>query len=320
MALKVWSRWVSKHKWIDQEIARLDPNVEYERIWRLANAYRLNEFIMNFFYAFISAHFFATDRGGRTVVRDGKGKILKRQDKRFADTMSPILTWWENGPSAPETQRSVGTLNKLHLHYAKQYPYDMSQNDDYVYGLCAEAAAFHRFREIVGLPGYSPALQVAAYRFWTDMLPLFTTGSGATLTGWPADFDGLLAYMAEFEGRRWPYTEDAVIACEAVRRQFAERYFPKPLHGFAHAMVMSMYPDHILKLLKLKPPNRFLVRAVRGWFKWGMLLSEQVLPDPEQTISERLTAKGRPSAGVLGAAACPHAHVASSPLANVPSL
>ncbi|WP_025736752.1 hypothetical protein [Mycobacterium genavense] len=167
----------------------------------------------------------------------------------------------------------------------------------------SEAAAFHRFREMVGLPGYSPALQVAAYRFWTDMVPLFKTGAGAPLTGWPSDFQGLLDYMYEFEKREWPHTMDAVVACAAVRKQFAERYFPAPLHKFAQSMVLAMYPDHLFEILQLKPPNRLFVRAVRSMFKWGMLLSEKVLPDPTESISQRLSAKGRPSAGVL--ATCP---------------
>jgi hypothetical protein len=244
-------------------------------------------------------------------VRAGKGKVLENQDKRFSDTNRHTLTWWENNPVSAETRRSVGAVNKLHIHYAKQYPDDMTNNDDYIYGLCTEAAAFHRFREMIGLPGYTSAMQVTAYRFWSDMVPLFQSGDGAALTGWPADFQGVLDVMAKFESRSWPYTEDSVIACEAVRKQFAERYFPRPLQGLGRTMVLAMYPEHVLKTLRLKAPNRFIVRAVRAALKANILLQERVLPDPRETISERLMAKGSPSAGVLGVGACPYVPEAS---------
>lgn len=297
---------VQNYKWIERKMEDLDPEVDYEEIWRLATAYRISEFQMNFFYAYIFAHFVATPQGARTVVRGGTGKILHRQDKRFSDTSRQMLTWWENGPSSAETKRAVAGLNKLHAHYAKQFPGDFSHNDDYIYGLCLEAAAFHRFRLQVGLPGYDSKSQIAAYRFWRDMVPLFTAEGGVELTGWPEDFQGILEFLTEYESRPQPHTDDGPVAVEALIGQFAARYFPRPLRGMARTMVIAMYPEHILNILRLKPAHPLSVRAVRAMLKAMILLSERVLPDPRETISERLTAMRSPSAGVPGAAACPH--------------
>jgi hypothetical protein len=305
--MKLLAQRVRNYKWIERRIDHLDPGVAYEEIWRLAHAYRISEFQMNFFYAYIFAHFIVTPQAARTVVRGGTGKVLHRQDKRFSDTNRNTLTWWENGPSAAETQRSVASLNKLHAHYAKQFPGDFSHNDDYLYGLCLEAAAFHRFRLQVGLPGYTAKLQVAAHRFWGNMVPLFTAEGGVEVTGWPADFPGILEFLTEYESRPQPHTDESIVACEAIIGQFAERYFPGPLRGLARTTVIAMYPEHILNTLRLKPPHAFSRRAVRTMFKAAILLSERVMPDPRESVSERLTASGSPSAGLLGAAACPHA-------------
>ena len=38
-------------RWVDAEIARLDPETDYERIVHLIANYKLNEFVMNLNYA-----------------------------------------------------------------------------------------------------------------------------------------------------------------------------------------------------------------------------------------------------------------------------
>ena len=80
--------------------------------------------------------------------------------------------------------------------------------------------------------------------------------------------------------------------------------------------MIAMYPEHILNILRLKPAHPLSVRSVRAMLKAMILLSERVLPDPRETISERLTAARSPSAGVPGAAACPHPQARGNPVVH----
>lgn len=281
------ARYFKSYKWIDREIAILDPEVDYERIWKLATTYRMTGFQLNFFYVYVFAHFFIAPNGTEVIVREGRGKALTRADDRADDTARHQLTWWEHGPHAEETKRSVQQVNNIHAAIARQYPGRFSNNDDFVYTLCLEATAAHRLREHVGATGFSPAAKTAAYRFWTQMVPLFTAEGGAELRDWPPDFDGLLEFMTRYEAKPWEYSPNGPIALDSVIHQIGARYFPGPLRPLSRPLVLTMLPEHILTILRVAPPPPMVSRIVKNMFRATLLLSETLLPDPKTSISAR---------------------------------
>ena len=279
--------YTRNYKWIDREIEKLDPNVDYERIWRLATTYRASDFQMGFFYVYAFAHFFIAPNGTEVIVRNGRGKVFTNPDKRADDTTKHQLTWWEHGPHAEETKRSVAQVNKIHAALGRQYPGRLANGLDFIYTLCLEAASAHRLRVHVGAPGFNPEAKIAAYRFWTEMVPLFTTEDGSELHGWPGDFDGLLDFMTSFEAKQWDYSENGRIALDAVVGHFGRRYFPAPLRWLARPFCLALLPDHILPILRVSPPRPFVSRAVKLLLRSVMFVTDKVLPDPKTSITER---------------------------------
>lgn len=78
-----------------------------------------------------------------------------------------------------------------------------------------------------------------------------------------------------------------ITAAQAILQQFADRFFPRPLHGFSRAWIISLYPDHILKAYKLTAPPAFVVKMFRLGIAAFFWFGEKVLPDPTTTFIER---------------------------------
>jgi len=277
-----------RRKWINEELELLDPKNDYERIVALGTSYYVNDFLMDYIYAFTFPNFIAAPHGAETVLREGKGKIYTAPNKRMDDTSRHMLIWWENGPSHPATQRSVESINRLHEYWATKYPGNFDHNDDYVYTLCYEAAFMHRMRLRIGLPGYPEKVQIAAVEFWSRMAHLFrNAGTGGPVHDFPQDFAGVMAFMDKYEATDWGENTFGPDVVERMVNPFAERHFPRPLHGVARAMVLGMYPDHVFRALQIPPAGPFTRWFAQSFMKFGLIMSERVAPDPEITLAER---------------------------------
>jgi hypothetical protein len=280
---------VHSRRWIADEIERLDPETDYEAIWRLTSTYGLDEFALNLVYAHLFPHFVVPMHGAETVYRGGDGKIVDRATQRVEDTIRHNLIWWSYGPSHERTRASVAKINRLHAHYARQYPGNLSHLDDYVYTLCFSAASLHRFFLKLGLPGYTDKQKIAAHRFWKEMSALFLDEAGDPISGFPEDWEGIIAYLDEFENRPWPAHGVGREMTNAVLDQFAFRFFPRPLHGVGRALVASTYHPTVWRVHQVDVP-RPRVRKLLLHTAGLMIRLKKLAPDPTVNYQEMLEA------------------------------
>lgn len=279
------------YKWINKRIAQLDAEKDYDEIWRLMTAYRPNDFIMNFIYAVTFPHFYVEEYGAVALVDNGVGKVLTKPDKRADDTSWKMQTWWHYGSNHPETIKNIESINKLHGIFEKKYPGSFGHNDVMVYTLCYEAAGMHRLMRRVGMRGFDDKAKRVAEKFWIRVAPHFRNlVLEQPITGFPETFDGIMEVMDEYERRAesMPVHESGVIATDAVLRQFCNRYFPTWAHPIARNWVISLYPEHLLRLNRLKKPvARGLYRRFTALFLW---FGDHIVPDPSTTFIERRNA------------------------------
>lgn len=269
------------YHWIAKEIESLDPNTDYEKIFRLSASYGGNDFINNLVYTLIFPNFVVTEHGARAVWREDGGKVLGAATARVEQTETYNATWWYYGPSDPRTQKSVEEINKMHTHWAKQYPGDFSHNEDYIYTLAFSAIFMHRLRLRLGLSGVSKKVQIASYIFMGEMVKLFYSEGGVPLHGWPESWDGLITYCEEFENRSREGTEQGHLIASTIYDHFAFRWFPPQLHWVGRAIPTSLALPTTLRAHRIDPPNhlcRVLVVFFLSWFIW---LAEILLPDPQ---------------------------------------
>lgn len=299
------------YKWIAKEIESLDPAIDYDRIWKLSSVYYVNDFLMDYIYAFTFPNFLITDWGAEAVLRHGEGKMYTNPNRRMDDTSRHMLVWWENGPDHESTARSVRSLNNLHAYYAKKFPGNFGHEDDYIYTLCYEGAMMHRLRLRLGMAGFTEKQQRASWEFWSRMCKLFRNAeTGGELTGFPSDFAAMNDYMDEYEGRDWPSNQYGAEVAERVLEPFAQRHFPKLLHPVARTLVVSMLPDPVITAHGMKRPSKWAVAASRRGVRFGLFMSEKVLPDPIESLPE-IYRRRKAEAAAAGAvdrapARCPH--------------
>ncbi|HEX3612269.1 MAG TPA: hypothetical protein VHU88_11330 [Sporichthyaceae bacterium] len=284
-----------RYKWIAGEIERLDPDVDYERIWALSSTYWVDEFMMSFLYSVSFPNFMLPANGGRTVGRGGTGPVITDPDRRQLETVHHFWTWFAHGPSSEHTHASVEQVNEMHRGISRRYPGDFGDPEDFVYTLCYLGAGYHRIRQLAGLPGYTNRQRIAAHRHWCAMAELFWTETGP-VAGFPADFAAMLTFLDEWESRHQDWTPDGAACTRAVIEQFAARWFPRPLHFLGRAMLCSFYGEAVLRVHRLRPPDRRVVALMRTGMRGYVLAKEKLLPDPRTSTPDRHRSKKRGSA------------------------
>lgn len=277
--------------WIADRIDQLDPQRDYDEIWKLATAYRPTDFIMNLVYAVTFPHFFVRRLDALPLFDGGTGKILSKPDARSDDTSWKMQVWWHFGSHHDKTQKNVESINRIHEHYAKTYPDSFDRNGTYIYTLCYEAAGMHRLMLRVGMKGISEKEKVAAVHYWSQMATLFRNAtSGAALTGFPDTFDGIMRFMDDWESEVVPQHEMGKPAANAIIQQFADKYFPRALRPLVFKWIISLYPDHLISAYDLKRPSTLTVKVFRLLTAGFLWVGEHVAPDPVDTFTERRNA------------------------------
>lgn len=276
-------------KWINAKIDSLDPEVDWVEINRLMTTYESSEFILDLLYAYTFPHFMVPTHGAEPVWREGdRPKVVVRGYQRSEDTNHHNMVWAHYGPDHPETRKSVDVINKIHAHYAKDYQNGFVHHDDYVHVWCFSAALMHRLQIQVGLPGYSEKQKIATYRFWKEMAPLFVVpGDDRPIEGYPGDFNGVIEWLAEYEGREWPANDTGAATSQAVLEQFLYRRVIRPLRPAVRSLVHSLWPKSLLKAYSITPPNRMLSAVLRRGAGVALAVYGTLSSDPLENYVER---------------------------------
>ncbi|GKU09037.1 unnamed protein product, partial [Fusarium langsethiae] len=214
------------YHWINEAVNSLDPETDYEIMWRLMTCYRSSDFMNNMIYALTFPNFIITTHGCETVWRSDGGKVIKRSAQRVEDTENFNMTWWHYGPSDKRCRDAVDHINNLHQSLARRYPGNFSFNEDFVYVTTFSAVLMHRLRLRLGLSGFTEKEKIAAHHFWRDMTPLFITEDKTPVHGYPQDFEGCLQFCESYENETREFDIRMQYIGLAIMNQFAFRYFP----------------------------------------------------------------------------------------------
>ena len=277
----------SKRHWITEAIESLDPEKDYELMYRLMSCYRSNDFMNNYTYALTFPNFIITPHGSEVVWRKDGGKVTHASTTRVEDTENYNMTWWYYGPSDPRCLQAIDRINKLHASFHDKYPGNFSHLDDYQYVATFSAVLMHRLRLRMGLPGFSEKEKIAAHHFWRDMVPHFIVEGKGNAHGYPDDFDGCIKYAEEYENAPREYNEKARFIGLSIYNQFAFRYFPPGLRWLGVMFCTSLSLPTTLRTMGIAPPHPivawFLIFLVRTF----MRVSE-TFPDPKEAIIRNL--------------------------------
>ncbi|KAK2471335.1 hypothetical protein H9L39_17566 [Fusarium oxysporum f. sp. albedinis] len=284
------------YHWISTTVESLDPEKDYELMWRSMSCYRISDFMNNLMYSISFSNFIVTVHGAEAVWLDDGGKVVNRGTQRVEDTENFNMTWWHYGPSDERCQKAVQQINKLHATLARRYPGNFSVNDDFLYVMTFSAVLMHRLRLRLGLSGFTTKEKIAAHHFWRDMTPLFQTEDGTPITGYPDDFDGCLAFCEAYENTPREFDIRIHNAGLAILNQFAFRNFPPGLRWLGVSIPTALSLPTTLKALRIKPVNPILAWLVVFFVGVYFRFAEIFLPDPRESFLLKIKNLDRESA------------------------
>lgn len=277
------------YKWIAREIARLDPEVDYARIWALSTIYYADDTLVNLLYA-LGMPCFTQSPHGSELLMNRSHKARSRKQDRANDTLAHFWRWFEYGPEHIEAQRSIEQVNRIHEAMAKMVA-DAFTNDDFIYTTSWLGTKLHRMRRFMGLQGFSEKQKIAAHRFWRGVM-LKMRGPHGYVHSYPKSFEEMEAFVDRFEARTWPQTESGKELAEYVIDQFNEARLPKPLWGAGRQLILTFQAKHIRDLHRMGDPDPVAARLIKLFLKTKIWLEEKVLPDPKINRAERARHRG----------------------------
>ncbi|MQW87698.1 hypothetical protein [Sinorhizobium saheli] len=299
---------VKGYKWIAKEIERLDPKIDYARIWALSSLYYTNDFVLNLSYSTGLPGLIQNPDGAEILKRTAKISKLKQQ--RSDDTISHFWHWWENGPNHIDTIRAIEEVNRIHhALYMKVMPEAFALRD-YVYAPCSLGTGPHRFAKMVGLPGFSEKQKIASHLFWKNIMAKMRSEEGY-IVDFPESFDAMERFVEDFNNEKWPKSEVARTIIPYVISQFNERNLPKPFWGLGRQMILTFTDKRARDLHEMGDPNPIIGWLIKRFVKINMWLSINVLPDPKLSVPERARQKGdikgqHKTPRMVAASACPY--------------
>ncbi|RBQ73516.1 hypothetical protein FVER53590_03392 [Fusarium verticillioides] len=276
------------YHWLNDTINSLDPETDYELMWRLMSCYRSNDFMNNMIYALTFPNFIITTHGCETVWRSDGGKVVKRGAQRVEDTENYNMTWWHYGPSDQRCRDAVEHINNLHMSLARRYPGNFSFNEDFLYVTTFSAVLMHRLRLRLGLSGFTEKEKIAAHHFWRDMTPLFIREDGNSVYGYPKDFEGCIQFCEDYENEKREFDIKMQYIGLAIFNQFAFRYFPYGFRWLGVSIVKALSLPTTLQAMRVEPVNPIFQWLIVLFVGTAMSLAETLLPDPRESFWKKI--------------------------------
>ncbi|MGH1551597.1 DUF2236 domain-containing protein [Streptomyces sp. L7] len=218
------------YKWVDRELARMDPDTDWERMISLCVGHRVPEFALAMMVYPGTMRMMQPGFGAATLAHTGK--LEKRPRRRFEDGNKFLMAWMVDGLSSPSGRAAAERLNRIHLSIARatpQLPGNFDDVDDFVYPLVLLATFADRLQTSLGLPGTSERMKVAWHRWARTLFRLLERESGPLADeAFPEDWDAMTEFAVKFESRPYEGTESGHRVATAMMEFFAERWFPFP--------------------------------------------------------------------------------------------
>lgn len=276
------------YKWIDRELAGLDPETEYHEFVRLFAEYRLNEFLLNIGYTLSFMDVTMPPRGAEALAT-GRGS-LDHPQHRFEGSLYFFWSWYLYRSDSDQVKKSVRRLNGIHAGAAKAVPGNFSHNEDYVQGMCLLALVFHRLQLLVGLPGFPENMRIALHNWTRDISRRLTSEGGVPVKDFPADFEAMAAFADAYSSHDWKPTDEGHEVSEAFIRQFCDRWFPDSLKPIGRTVLLTAMPENLRRVMRLEDPHPVSAFLVRAGLR-VMFAMQRLLPDPRTPIYRRKIGK-----------------------------
>lgn len=229
-----------------REIAKLDPERDYEEISRIGGTY---EFPWDIQQSLSLALFrtYAVPSIGRLLYDTGAftGDVQKRHD----DTLLILYSMAIDGLESSRGHAAVKRMNQMHGSY------DIS-NEDMRYVLSAFVVTPTRWIKHYGWRKGIPAEQLAAVRYYQRL------GKLMGITDIPETYEAFEELLDAYEADNFAFDEKSLAVANSTLGLF-ESFYPRPMRRAANALLRALMEDHLLEAFHYKKPSAPVVFLAR---------------------------------------------------------
>ncbi|MBO0768756.1 MAG: DUF2236 domain-containing protein [Solirubrobacterales bacterium] len=257
---------LADRRWARDEVARLDPERDNERIAHLTAEVRYGDpLLVALLYTVAFCRQMAVPSIARVVHRGGASPIMVATRKRNDDTLMLFGEFMRSGHSSPRGRAAITRMNEIHA----RFPIDQ---DQMLYTLASLTFEQERIPRGLGLDPLSETEKLANFYFWREV------GRLAGIEQRPETYEAYWEWTRSYEASHWGYSDGGRAVVDAMIADFVSRV-PRALARPARGLLLAAMEDDLLDVFGLEHPDaavRKLARAlVAGYFRGRALL-----PDP----------------------------------------
>ncbi|WP_328352508.1 DUF2236 domain-containing protein [Streptomyces sp. NBC_00445] len=285
------------YKWLDRELARMDPETEWERMISLYVNHRVPEFALAMMIYPGTMHMMQPGIAAATL--DHTGKLATKPHRRFQDGNDFLVAWMVDGVSSEVGRKAAERLNRIHMAVARRTPHlpgNFDDVDDYVYALVLVATFAHRHQTSLGLPGM-PEHMKRAWHHWAQAVFRLLERESGPLAGeaFPGDWNAMEEFARSFDSRPFEPTESGHRVATAMMYFFAERWFPAPFRAFGRDLTRYLAGERVCRLHRIGWISPGRERFIRLFLR-TLFHAQRMLPDARTPLTERLRRTRRTNA------------------------
>ncbi|MEV0208552.1 DUF2236 domain-containing protein [Streptomyces sp. NPDC050788] len=277
------------YKWVDRELAAMDPESDWERMISLYVGHRIPEFGLAMMIYPGTMRMMQSSMTAATLAHTSK--LETRPHRRFQDGNDFLTAWMVDGLSSEAGRKAAARLNRIHRavdHNTPHLPGNFDDVDDFVYPLVLLATFGDRLQTSLGLPGTSEAMKIAWHRWAQTLFRLLDRESGSLSDeAFPEDWNAMTEFAAKFDARPYEPTQAGHRVAVAMMDFFAERWFPAPLRAFGRDITRYLAGERVCRLHRIGWLSPRRERVVRLFLK-SAFRAHRLLPDHRTPLPERL--------------------------------
>ena len=288
-----------------RQIARLDPETDYEEIYRIDTMLEF-PWDMNQSLGLALYRTYAVPSIGGLLARTGE--FTERTQKRYDDTGLILTAIGENGLDSPEGRAAIRRMNQMHRSYA-------ISNEDLRYVLATFVVTPIRWVDAFGWRRMTDVERVASANYYREL------GRHMGIRDIPATWQAFARLLDRYEREHFGFDLGGRIVAEATLALLAT--FPPndrlPV-GVVRRMSFATMDDALLDAFAFPHPGRVTRGLVRGGLKArGRVV--RFLPARTRPYYARQSPQIRSypagySVAELGTCPVPHPRVSGEPAAT----
>lgn len=218
------------------EIRRLDPERDHERIVHLLSCYEFPWDMTRSLEIALLRTFCSPSISG---LLQRTGEFTERTQKRYDDTDIIVCEILEHGYSSERGAAAIERMNAIHGRFR-------IANDDFLYVLSTFVLDPIRWIDRFGWRSLDDAERRALFAFWRNV------GERMGIAELPADLESLRERSDTYENERFrPADSNGRIARSTM--QMMSGWFPGPLRPLVRTSLRAMLDQRMLTCFDLKP-------------------------------------------------------------------